>query len=206
MNANTVPILLAAISISSIGAAQTPKVTHQTSANNAAKPADGAPKAYIAKFVATPVGDGFSWMGPLHIIYSDGIDIALQNEHGGYAVNNDVRPQVTFGRIKISDDRQSIGWFASYMMCEQSYPCDLELPIFRARHIVRTFVPLHGVFWDWNFRKGGKVVATESGFPHGADDHEYALYDISSGRRLAHYGSKGSAPKWVDEAFPDRDK
>ena len=148
-----------------------------------------------------------SGSGPLHLIYSDGTDVVVPNEKGdfarGYFGGNfkgnkgEAIAQGDFKAIHLAEDHQTIGWLAGYMMCEQNYPCDLELVIYRSGHVLQKISPAYGVLWDWQFSEGGKQVVTESGFPHGDVSGAYELIDVETGHKLAEYSFSQNAPKWA---------
>ena len=150
--------------------------------------------AYIVKWILT---DEASGTGPLHIIYSDGTDLTVADERGDFTKGNGPITQESFSDIQLAQDHRTIGWLAEYRMCAQSYPCPLELIIYRAGHVLQKISPAYGIFWSWKFLKGGREVAARSGFSHGDDTGEYELYDIGTGRKLAGYSLRGRIPGWA---------
>lgn len=70
---------------------------------------------------------------PLRVHYADGTVIDVGRERGPVTLGNRVErtPQVTFEDIKISPDRQKIGWVAGYTVCAQSYPWPIEVVVLR---------------------------------------------------------------------------
>ena len=136
--------------------------------------------------------------GFLHVIYSDGSNIEIQKERGRNSYGDTALQQVSFSHIKVSEDRQHIGWLADYEMCSQSYPCTMELAIFRAGFPIRYFSPPSGVVWDWMFLKDGSQAAIHYGFPHGDENGAYSLYDVQNGKLLNNITDKKSdSPHWV---------
>jgi hypothetical protein len=126
--------------------------------------------------------------GPLHIIYSDGTDVVVPNEKGSMSDGYEIHAQEDFEEIHLAKDGKTIGWLADYMMCAQSYPCSMELVIYRAGHILQKIGPDGGgIVLGWKFLKGGKEVATLTGFPHGDEMEIYDIYDTETGRNLANY-------------------
>jgi hypothetical protein len=123
--------------------------------------------------------------------------VSVAYERGDFAKGNGPIAQEGFSDIQLAQDHQTIGWLAEYMMCAQSYPCPLQLVIYRAGHVFQKISPAYGIFWSWKFLKGGGQLATRSGFPHGDDTGKYELYDTGTGRKLAEYSSKGRIPGWA---------
>jgi hypothetical protein len=155
--------------------------------------------AHIVKFFSDKKDADGHETGPLHIIYSDGSDVEIQNETKRFGDGQNL-PQNIFSNIQLAGDQQHIGWLAEYMICSQSYPCPVELVIFRAGKEPTRIGPQYGIFWNWKFLKGGKRIASHSGFPHGDNDGAYALHDTETGRELAKYRpEQKNAPNWVKE-------
>lgn len=101
-------------------------------------------------------------------------------------------------QLKISPDRQSVGWAAQYNGCCQSYPLPLVLVIARAGRVVQRIQPGRPVF-DWRFEQGDRFVALFSDTPHGDYYPVCKLYDAQTGKQLASWdGPKsGKAPRWA---------
>lgn len=173
------------------------------------KPAAGA---HIVGYSALNKGDEHgsaqdktAGSGPLRIIYSDGTNVVVANEKGDFTgCDGQVVAQADFDEIHLAKDRQTIGWRANYMVCAQSYPCPAQLVIYRSGR-VQKIAPSYGIIWGWKFLKGGEKVAMQSGFPHGDDTGEYALYETGTGRKLAEYSLKENSPGWVQKFLsPDQ--
>ncbi|MDA8091915.1 MAG: hypothetical protein M0Z61_17050 [Nitrospiraceae bacterium] len=143
--------------------------------------------------------------GSLYVSYSDGTSVKIPPEKGNVAIDNKVFEQQDFEQIQIARDCRHIGWLATYMsvlICSQSYPCVLDLAIYRYGRKMVYISPPDGEIWSWSFWAGGKEVAMHYGFPHGDDTGSYALYDSESGREIAHYNPKdkeapGPVPGWA---------
>jgi hypothetical protein len=153
-----------------------------------------AKKADIVSFHVETKGEG-----ALHILYSNGTEVEIPKERGRFADGEHTLTQKTFSDIQLADDRQYIGWFADYMICQQSYPCTAELVIYQSGHKPKYISPPVGIMWKWWFRDGGKQVVAQFGFPHGDETGAYALYDTKTGRKLAFFSPKEEkkAPRWL---------
>jgi hypothetical protein len=84
------------------------------------------------------------------------------------------------------------------MMCAQSYPCSIELVIYRSGQKPASIFASYGVIWDWKFLHGGKEVVVRLGLPHGDDIGAYELHDADTGRELARFSLK-DFPEWVQQ-------
>ena len=145
------------------------------------------------------VGGDASGPGPLRILFGDGTRIAIAPEIWPASPVAPVSPQAAFEMIKVSPDRRTVGWLADFSVCAQSYPCPVELGLYRAGAPIRRILPDHGIFWGWGFIRAGRAVVAQSGYAHGPDDGVYDLYDAGTGRLLARYGAAGPAPAWVGD-------
>jgi hypothetical protein len=177
----------------SLGVAQTAQ-TAQT----------GNPTAPVQKHAPSKdahiIGFHVSAEGALRIIYSDGAEVEVPKESGLYAIGEQILPQEAFDDIQVADDRQHIGWLASYMICAQSYPCDAELVIYHSGHKLTHIRPHYGIMWRWKFLSGGEQVVAQYGFPHGGDPYEYILCDTELGPELARVSSvEKTTPNWAKE-------
>jgi hypothetical protein len=133
--------------------------------------------------------------GNLHIVFTDGKDLAVPKEKGRYEV-----AQEGFENILIAKSKRRVGWLASYMVCAQSYPCTPELAIFENGKIIQFIKPVSGVIWNWSFIRGGDRVAIQYGFPHGDEVGAFALHDAVSGKKISEYSQIGKRkPDWVQE-------
>ena len=135
--------------------------------------------------------------GPLWIAYGPGKRIIITDNRQLALHGAPQGMQTDFRDIKLAPDRRTLGWLAEYMGCAQSYPCALQLVVFRDGKIIRRFTPDYGIMWFWAFLEGGREVAVQSGFPHGDATGEYKLYDIASRKLLQKYEGDGAAPGWV---------
>jgi len=135
--------------------------------------------------------------GPLRLTFSDGTVLTIPNERGDMNDGASIVRQSVFETIRLAPDHRTIGWLADYMMCAQSYPCPLELVMFRAGAPLRKIPPSYGIFWGWMFTDHGRRVITHSGFPHGDNTGAYALFDTATGRRLATFAPPQPVPAWA---------
>jgi hypothetical protein len=133
--------------------------------------------------------------GQLHILLTSGEEILPDKSPG----------QLSFDSPKISPDAHTVGWLvvgplpvppgAGY----EPPPIALELVIYRAGHVLNTF-STGQVFWDWNFRAGGKRVAYAAGPTHGGAK-ECVLRDVQSGRTVATWlvTPQSRPPVWAQD-------
>jgi hypothetical protein len=145
--------------------------------------------------------------GLLHVVLTDGRDVAVPRERGRFTSDGDTLTQEGFHSIQIDEHHRRVGWLASYMICAQSYPCTPELAIFDEAQGTTYIDPPAGIIWEWAFVGGGKRVVIHYGFPHGDEVGAYALYDAETGVKEADYtpGQKGTRPDWARElSSPDR--
>jgi hypothetical protein len=143
---------------------------------------------FIVRFF--PERSGAYSAGPLYVIYNNGSAKLVRNERGAVRQDNKIIEQMGFDDIQLADDRQTLGWTATYMVCAQKYPCPARLVIFRDGHVIQTIAPPHGIFSTWAFLNGGTQVAAQS-------DAEVLLYETATGRQIANY-LNGSKPDWVN--------
>ncbi len=130
--------------------------------------------------------------GPLSVTYRSGKRVIVPTQN----------MQTDFNDIQLAPDHKTLGWLAEYLACAQSYPCALQLVVFRDGKILRQFTPGYGIMWFWEFLGGGRQIAIQYGFPHGDANGAFELYDISSGRLLQKYQGTGPVPGWV-QTFKD---
>ena len=135
--------------------------------------------------------------GPLWVAYGPGKRVTITDNRQFVLYGAAQGMQTDFDDLQLAPDRRTLGWLAEYMACAQSYPCALQLVVFREGRIIRQFKPQYGIIWFWEFLDGGRQVAVQSGFPHGDATGQYILYDIASGTLLQKYEGTGVAPDWV---------
>ena len=107
-----------------------------------------------------------------------------------------LRGQGGFAKAALSEDRRTIGWLALYSR-EAIGEIAGRLVLFRKERVLHSF-PTEQVFWDWQFRDGGKRVAYSTGPTHGGAA-ECVLRDVDSGRVVARWQirSGGEPPDWA---------
>jgi hypothetical protein len=139
--------------------------------------------------------------GPLHIVYSDGVDVTQTVPPKAEPKAED--SQAGFSDLAVANDRETAGWGETYWECCQSYPIPLVLTLYRSGSIIRR-IRQGQMLWAWAFLDGGKKVATVWGLTHGPEVGDYRLYDVDTGRMLAEvYGDeatqqlKSDAPEWA---------
>jgi len=156
--------------------------------------AKAGPGDQIVRFYIETGGNG-----ALHIVHADGSEAVIVKEKGRFAVGNQTVGQSEFSRIQLADDRRRIGWLADYMICQQSYPCPVELVVYQPGRKLTQIAPPYGIFWRWTFVEGGGKIAVEAGYPHGDQTGLNVLYDSETGRELARFTpTEGEgAPDWV---------
>jgi hypothetical protein len=157
--------------------------------------------AHIVKFYVTGRSERFdAGPGPLHLVYSDDLDIEIPNETKRFGDGEEPVTQAAFSDIQLAADHLHIGWLAEYKYCGQSYECPMELVIYKSRKEPLYIRPSYGIMWKWRFLNGGKEVAVHSGFTHGDSAGVYALHDTDTGRELDRFPSKDKKmPDWVKQ-------
>jgi hypothetical protein len=108
--------------------------------------------------------------------------------------------QLSFDKVAISADHQSVGWLALYPNCCTSYPIPLKLVVL-TRGTERTFTGNGLPVWEWSFSSDGKRVALRQAPVHGVAGLHFELRDIQSGRRMRSFdpesdNSRGM-PAWI---------
>jgi hypothetical protein len=71
----------------------------------------------------------------LNIEFADGHADVVLPEFGRQSDGEQTVRQSEFVSIQLADDHRTIGWLSTYMICAQSYPCPIELAIYRAGHV-----------------------------------------------------------------------
>jgi hypothetical protein len=141
--------------------------------------------------------------GPLHIIYSDGVDVVETVPPTAEPKTED--SQAGFTDLEISSDKVTVGWGETYWECCQSYPIPLVLTLYRSGKIIQR-IRQGQMLWAWSFVDGTTQAATVWGTTHGPEVGDYRLYDVKTGRMLAEvYGDddlqqlKSDAPDWTQK-------
>jgi hypothetical protein len=150
--------------------------------------------AALALFASGPVYRSLSvdGSGQLHIVLDSGKEVLPEKTPG----------QISFGLPRISPDDHTAGWLEEY--ADPGYGSYIReisdtLVIYRAGRVLHRF-KADQVFWDWDFRDGGKRVAYSSGLTHGGAA-ECVLRDVGSGRIVARWRvtSTSEAPSWAGD-------
>jgi len=152
---------------------------HKTDSANLT-PAAGS---YIVKYYVEEAAPGSAYeTGPLHIIYSDSLDVVQK-----------LPPKKDSTDREIVQNQEGI----------TSYAVPLVLVLYRSGKIIRSRQQGQMV-WSWAFVDGGKRVAVVWGLTHGPEVGDFQLYDVNTGRMLSEVfgdsdiqGLKPNAPKWA---------
>lgn len=98
-----------------------------------------------------------------------------------------------FEDVAIAPDGRTVGWLADQMLTpfqggtNYSYPVALDLDVWREGRVIRTIpAPAYSIR-DWVFSKDGKEVALHVAPPHGEESYDCSLFDINSGKEIAHW-------------------
>ena len=108
--------------------------------------------------------------------------------------------QQAFDSPAISPDGRTVGWLALYPF--ENTQLAGTLVIYRAGRVLHTFTAAQ-VFWDWQFREGGKLVAYSTGPTHGGAA-ECVLAEVDSGKIVERWavppspeGHEAEPPLWA---------
>ena len=145
--------------------------------------------------IAKAVVDG---QGRLHIVASSGQEFVVKPQEwqagGG------------FEGVVIAPDHRTVGWLATQMLSpleggtNYSYAVALEVEVWRDGRIVRKFSAPAFSIQDWTFIDGSGKVAFHVAPPHGEDFNDCYLFDVSTGKRIAHWSrdqKASSMPGWA---------
>jgi len=104
--------------------------------------------------------------------------------------------QGAFTKAAVSEDLRTVGWLAMHSN-EAVGEIAGRLVLYRKGRILHSFAT-EQVFWDWQFRDGGKPVAYSTGPTHGGAA-ECVLRDVDSGRVVARWQVRngGEPPDWA---------
>ncbi len=142
--------------------------------------------------------------GWVHIVAGDDRDSTIKpkkwQDGGGFA------------EIAVARDGRTVGWLANQMLTpleggtSYSYPVALELDIWRDGHVMRRFSTPAFTIQNWIYLKDGDEVAFHSAPPHGQEFFDCTLFDVNSGKELAHWALDRKdyvAPDWVKQLLVD---
>ncbi len=134
--------------------------------------------------------------GMLHVTTTRGAEIRADK----------VWDQVAFADAVVSPDSSAVAWSALFPNETTTYPITLMVGALWNGH-ERAF-PAEGLMIArWAFEGGGKHIALERGTVHGASTRFFELFDVRSGRKVAHYdtvSTKAPPPDWVRQLLDDR--
>lgn len=117
-----------------------------------------------------------------------------------------------FESVQTAFDGKTVGWLADEMLTPDegatnyAYPVALDLDIWRDGRVIRKF-PTPGFPIDqWRFLKDGREVAFHVAPPHGIEYYNCFLFDVTSGKRLAHWSLDRKdyvVPDWAKPLLAD---
>ena len=113
----------------------------------------------------------------LHIFTESGKQIVIKREN--YKENGDERVQESFEKIKLSNDRRSVGWLSMYKNCCTSYPIPLSLNIYTNKRVY-SFAGIGLPVWQWNFQSNDQYVAFHQETVHGGFGSHFELREIKT--------------------------
>jgi len=132
--------------------------------------------------------------GTLHVALANGQDIVVPKERG----------QTGAADIKITSDRQKVGWLVGYPNPDPDRAWEKlygELVLWRDGKVIRRF-STELVFWSWDFWQDGKQVRFHTGPLHGAGRFE--LHDLETGRLVKAIDEEvtQTLPDWAESLSP----
>lgn len=150
--------------------------------------------------------------GSVHILTADGRDYTIKPKKwqagGG------------FGTPVVAPDGKTVGWLVNQMLMplqggtSYSYAVALGLDIWRDGHVIRRFSTPALTIQNWIFLKDGNEVAFHIAPPHGQEFYDCTLFDVNTGKELAHWSLDRKnyvVPDWaksllVDDPLPGPDE
>lgn len=142
--------------------------------------------------------------GWLHIVTADGRDHTIKPakwQSGG-----------GFEDVAIAPDGKTVGWLVDQMLTpleggtSYSYPVALELDIWQNGHVIQRFSPPGLTIQNWIFLKDGSQTAFHIAPPHGAEPYDCTLFDVNTGKKLAHWSLDRRdyvVPDWAKPLLAD---
>ncbi|HVU46171.1 MAG TPA: hypothetical protein VHD85_08595 [Terracidiphilus sp.] len=157
-------------------------------------------------FIGQPAANSAYETGSLHIIYSDGTDVAQVLPPFEPSTDKEVFVNaVGFTGVVLAQDGQTLGWEVNFDAPGQSYSIPLSVVVFRHKKVLHSFGGIQ-MIWDWMFVKGGNQVAIVSGPTHGPEIGDYRLYDVRTGKLVSEvFGDEDTqslkldAPEWAKQ-------
>ena len=142
--------------------------------------------------------------GWVHIITADGLEHTIRPrkwQAGG-----------GFDDIVVAQDGRTVGWLANQMLTpleagsNYSYSVAFELDVWRDGRVIQKFSPPALTIQNWIFLKGGNEIAFHVGPLHGQEFYDCTLFDINSGKELAHWAldrKDYTVPDWAKQLLVD---
>lgn len=132
--------------------------------------------------------------GGMHVALTNGQDLAVAKEKG----------QTGATEIKVSNDRQTAGWFVEYPNPDADRSWEKlhgKLVLWRDGKVLHRY-STEQVFWSWDFWQAGKQVRFHTGPLHGAGRFE--LHDLETGRLVAAVDEETThtLPDWAESLNP----
>jgi hypothetical protein len=164
-----------------------------------------AAESYIVKYYIEEAAPGSTYeSGPLHIIYSDGLDVVQKLPMKKESTDTEaVENQEGFSDPQLAEDKKTMGWTDIFGNPGTSYAVPEVLVLYRSGRIIRR-IQQGQMVWAWEFVDGGKKVSVVWGTTHGPEVGDFQLYDVNTGRKLSEvFGDsdtqalKPDAPVWA---------
>jgi len=142
--------------------------------------------------------------GWVHIITADGRDHAIRPKR--------CQAGAGFDAVEVAQDGRTVGWLANQMLtplegsANYSYAVALELDIWRDGRVIQKLSPPALTISNWMFLKGGNEVAFHVAPSHGQEFYNCTLFDVSSGKKLAHWAldrKDYTVPDWAKQLLAD---
>jgi hypothetical protein len=168
---------------------------------------DKAPskKAHIVRYLVekSPSGSDFE-TGDLHIVYSDGTEIAEKTAPQARGRTGSIAySQRGIIDPKMAENRRTIGWAETFDSCCTSYPIPEVLAVYQSGKTVLR-IQQGQMLWHWIFLRQGRQVATVWGTTHGPQVGDFQLYDVRTGKVIAEVSGdvetqslNSQAPAWA---------
>ena len=155
---------------------------HKTDSANLT-PAAGS---YIVKYYVDEAAPGSAYeTGPLHIIYSDGLDVVQKLPPKKESTDREiVQNQEGISDPQLAEDKKTMGWTETFDNVGTSYAVPLVLVLYQSGKIIRS-IQQGQMVWSWAFVDGGKKVAVVWGLTHGTEVGDFQRYDVNTGRMLS---------------------
>lgn len=119
-----------------------------------------------------------------------------------------------YENVSVSTDGKTVGWLADQMLtpaeggASYSYAVALRLQVWRDGRVVRSILTPGLTIQDWIFLHDGAEVAIHIAPAHGKDARACFLFDVNTGKELAHWSLDSKdpvAPDWARKLFAGSD-